>query len=69
MAKFIFIAVFMVVLIANFASSEVAASSVVVVGSSNPKEEGNKLAMVQEEEDMDGGFSSLDGMLQWAIGT
>ncbi|KAH0694968.1 hypothetical protein KY285_022065 [Solanum tuberosum] len=68
MAKFILIAVFMVVLIANFASSEVAASSGVVVGSSNPKEEGNKLAMVQEEEDMDGGFSSLDGMLQWAIG-
>ncbi|WMV23276.1 hypothetical protein MTR67_016674 [Solanum verrucosum] len=68
MAKFILIVVFMVVLIANFASSEVAASSGVVVGSSNPKEEGNKLAMVQEEEDMDGGFSSLDGMLQWAIG-
>ncbi|KAH0757068.1 hypothetical protein KY290_020561 [Solanum tuberosum] len=68
MAKFILIAVFMVVLIANFASSEVAASSGVAVGSSNPKEEGNKLAMVQEEEDMDGGFSSLDGMLQWAIG-
>ncbi|XP_049380027.1 hsp70 nucleotide exchange factor FES1-like isoform X3 [Solanum stenotomum] len=57
----------MVVLIANFATSEVAVDGAVVVGSSNPKE-GDKLAMVQEEEDMDGGFSSLDGMLQWAIG-
>ncbi|KAH0776579.1 hypothetical protein KY290_007990 [Solanum tuberosum] len=67
MGRLIFTAVLMVVLIANFATSEVAAGGAVVVGSSNPKE-GDKLAMVQEEEGMDGGFSSLDGMLQWAIG-
>ncbi|KAG5576820.1 hypothetical protein H5410_056954 [Solanum commersonii] len=67
MGRLIIIAVLMVVLIANFATSEVAVDGAVVVGSSNPKE-GDKLAMVQEEEDMDGGFSSLDGMLQWAIG-
>lgn len=71
MGKLIFLTVFLVMVIANYANSEVAASAaaaVVVVGSNSPKEEGDKLAMVQEDVDIDGGFSSLDGMLQWAIG-
>ncbi|CAN4090254.1 unnamed protein product [Withania somnifera] len=67
MGKLILLAVLMVLLIANFASREVAAAAV-VVGSNSPKEEGDKLAMVQQDVDIDGGFSSLDGMLQWAIG-
>ncbi|XP_060185333.1 hsp70 nucleotide exchange factor FES1 [Lycium barbarum] len=71
MRKLIFIAVLMVVVIANFASiegtTEVATGTTVVLIESNPKEDGDKSAMVQEEN-IDGGFSSLDGMLQWAIG-
>lgn len=70
MGRLIFVAVVMVMVIADFASigsSEVPASTAVLVGSSPNKEEGDKSARVQEE-DIDGGFSSLDGMLQWAIG-
>ncbi|KAJ8564893.1 hypothetical protein K7X08_001353 [Anisodus acutangulus] len=42
-------------------------STAVLVESSPKEEEGDKSTMVQEE-DIDGGFSSVDGMLQWAIG-
>ncbi|KAJ8562830.1 hypothetical protein K7X08_031282 [Anisodus acutangulus] len=57
MGKLILIAVLMMVVIANIeGTTEVAAGTAVLVGS-NPN-----------EEDIDGGFSSLDGMLQWAIG-
>ncbi|XP_059309172.1 hsp70 nucleotide exchange factor FES1 isoform X2 [Lycium ferocissimum] len=71
MRKLIFITVLMVVVIANFASiegtTEVATGTTAVLVESNPKEDGDKSGMVQEEN-IDGGFSSLDGMLQWAIG-
>lgn len=70
MGKLIFVAIFMVfVVIAEFASSEVAAGAAVMVGSSGTKEEGDNKLVQEEEGDIDGGFSSLDGMLTWAIGT
>ncbi|MCD9641537.1 hypothetical protein HAX54_027752 [Datura stramonium] len=66
MGRLIFVAIVMVMVIGEFAS--IGSSEVpVLVGSSPNKEEGDKSAMVQEE-DIDGGFSSFDGMLQWAIG-
>ncbi|XP_055802258.1 hsp70 nucleotide exchange factor FES1 [Solanum dulcamara] len=68
MGRFIFVAVFMVVAIANFSIFGTCKVADVVVLSSNPNEERDKLATVQEDEEIDGGFSSLDGMLQWAIG-
>ncbi|KAM3338863.1 hsp70 nucleotide exchange factor FES1 isoform X1 [Capsicum galapagoense] len=69
MGKLIFVAIFMVfVVIAEFASSEVAAGAAVMVGSSGTKEEGDNKLVQEEEGDIDGGFSSLDGMLTWAIG-
>ncbi|KAF3661029.1 putative serine/threonine-protein kinase Aurora-3-like isoform X1 [Capsicum annuum] len=68
MGKLIFVAIFMVfVVIAEFASSEVAAGAAVMVGSSDTKEEGDNKLVQEEEGDIDGGFSSLDGMLTWAI--
>lgn len=59
----------MVVLIAKFSSFGSSEVGGVVIGSINPNEKGDKSAMVQEEEEIDGGFASLEGMLQWAIGT
>lgn len=58
----------MVVLIAKFSSFGSSEVGGVVIGSINPNEKGDKSAMVQEEEEIDGGFASLEGMLQWAIG-
>lgn len=33
-----------------------------------PDEDSSAAAVVNDHDDLDGGFSSLDGMLQWAIG-
>ncbi|XP_047268500.1 hsp70 nucleotide exchange factor FES1 isoform X2 [Capsicum annuum] len=59
----------MVIVIADFASSEVVGGgAVVVVGSSGAKEEADNQLWYKKRRGILGGFSSLDGMLQWAIG-
>lgn len=63
MRRLIFIAVLFVVI------AEIANTQLVEVPVA--KEEGDELGDMGfnfKEEEIDGGFSSLDGMLQWAIG-
>lgn len=63
MGRLIFIAVLLAVI------AEIASAQLVEVPAA--KEEGDELGAMGlnfKEEEIDGGFSSLDGMLQWAIG-